>query len=385
MTGRPSSGFALPVTLFALMVIGLMVTAAFFTSRQEVRIGQSTERTATAFYSTERAINQVLSSWQQSNYAWMDQWEDTTFSDTVDHVSYTIQITRLNDLLYFADATGTLIAGNLLAGASRRVGMLVRLRTADMDPPAALTAQGPIQIGGSSKINGRDSIPPRWDTTTCGATTNKPGVLSDDTTQISYSGRSYRIFGDPRLVQDTTMDESLFSDFGDVTWDELVAMAEKTYPDNTTITRTAADSVFSGGSYQCRTSTLNNWGAPRTPGSVCHYYYPLIYAAGNLRLSSSSSGQGILLVEGDLDVTGGFSFYGVVVVKGRLKTTGTGGHFYGGVMAENVDFETSQVLGNALVQYSSCAIQRAILYNSAITRARPLAARSWIDLSSLMY
>lgn len=386
MKARSDTGFALPVTIFAMMVIGVMVTAAFFTSRQEARIGVAGESAVRAFYDTERAINEFLAGWSQRNYAWMDDWEDTTVSGSLDNVDYSVRVTRLADKMYFIDAQGTLAQGNLLAGAGRRIGIILRLRTADMDPPAALTAQGPIQIGGSSQINGSDTVPSGWNTTVCDTASfeDMPGIVSDDTTQLTYSGTKYEITGDPAKVQDTTMSDTLFTDFGDLTWTDLVAAAEKTYSSGTTITSIAPDSVLSGGSYQCRTTTLSNWGNPLSSTSVCFSYFPIIYGSGDLKISSSSKGQGILLVQGDLEVTGGFNFYGIAIVRGRLKTTGTGGHFYGAVMAENVDLETSQVLGNAVIQYSSCAVETAVT-NSSITRARPLTQRSWVDLSALVY
>lgn len=70
-------------------------------------------------------------------------------------------------------------------------------------------------------------------------------------------------------------------------------------------------------------------------------------------------------------------------MKGTLSTAGTGGHVQGGVIAANVDLDTSTVLGNALVQFSSCAVTRAVLNNDDLTRMRPLAQRSWVDLSNV--
>ena len=88
-------------------------------------------------------------------------------------------------------------------------------------------------------------------------------------------------------------------------------------------------------------------------------------------------GQGIMLVEGDLSVQGGAQFFGPVIVKGSLKTAGTGGHFNGGVMAANVDLEQSTLLGNAVINYSSCALNRALAGT-----ATPIfvARRSWTEL-----
>ena len=123
---------------------------------------------------------------------------------------------------------------------------------------------------------------------------------------------------------------------------------------------------------------------PRNPTGVCGTHFPVIYGTGDVSINSNKAGQGILLVEGDLDVQGGFTFYGPVIVKGSLKTAGNGGHFQGGVIAANVEFDLSTVIGNAVVQYSTCAVTRAILNNSSLTRARPLENRSWVGLSSVI-
>ena len=80
-------------------------------------------------------------------------------------------------------------------------------------------------------------------------------------------------------------------------------------------------------------------------------------------------------MEGDLAVQGGFEFFGIVVVRGKLKTNGTGGHFNGAVMAANVDLDDNTVLGNALVQYSSCTVHKAL---TAASPATLLRSRGWV-------
>ena len=64
-------------------------------------------------------------------------------------------------------------------------------------------------------------------------------------------------------------------------------------------------------------------------------------------------------------------------VTGHLKTTGTGGHFTGGVLAQNVDLERNTVLGNAVISYSSCAAGMAMKSVASPVLAR---SRSWVDL-----
>jgi hypothetical protein len=119
---------------------------------------------------------------------------------------------------------------------------------------------------------------------------------------------------------------------------------------------------------------------------VCGGWFPIIYAEGDLEIAANETGQGILLVEGDLDISGTHIFYGPVIIKGTLWASGggAGGHFLGGVTAANVVLEETRITGNAVVEYSSCAVSRAVLNNASLTRARPLENRSWVDLSSVI-
>jgi hypothetical protein len=99
---------------------------------------------------------------------------------------------------------------------------------------------------------------------------------------------------------------------------------------------------------------------------------------GNLKLTGGA-GQGILLVDGNLDASGGVQFVGPVIVRGALSVTGngSGARFVGGVMAEDVYLTDSKVAGNAVVSYSSCAIEKALTGSATPTFDR---ARGWIEM-----
>lgn len=94
-------------------------------------------------------------------------------------------------------------------------------------------------------------------------------------------------------------------------------------------------------------------------------------------------GQGILSVEGDLDLRGGFLFYGIIIVQGNFETQGNGNRIIGAVMASNGLLDDQSITGGSEITYSKCTIQRAILNNSSLSRARPLELRSWVDLSAV--
>lgn len=132
----------------------------------------------------------------------------------------------------------------------------------------------------------------------------------------------------------------------------------------------------------CDTDT-RNWGEPRRSGtyvSECVGYSPIVWIrnAGSESRISGGRGQGILLVEGDLDMSGGFEFTGIIIVLGDTKTTGQGAKITGALLAANQAIgDVTYIGGTPVVTYSSCAVAQALL---GTARARPLGERSWVQL-----
>jgi hypothetical protein len=378
-------GFALPVAVFALVVVGVLVTGGFYLARQETRIGVASERATTAFYLAERGAMDVMADWDMSVMGALANWGSTTLTDSTDEGVWNVRVTRMSPRLYFLLATGTVREGSAMFGnASRILGITARVSTADIDPPAALSTIGSLTVGGTSYIIGHDSVPNGWGGYCGPSNPAKPGVLIDSLSNVNTVGVDYEVEGNPPFGEKPNMTADSLLDFGDLGWNDLVAMADIVFPSKVTITKLGPDSTLLAGSYRCNTSNNRNWGDPRDPTGACGSYFPIIYAADAMSINAGDYGQGILLVENDLAIQGGFTFYGPVIVRGTLSTAGTGGHFNGGVIAANVNLETSTVLGNALVQYSSCAVTRAILNNANLSRARPLEDRSWVDLTSVI-
>jgi hypothetical protein len=386
MEKQSRGGFALPAAVFALVVVGVLVTGGFYLARQETRIGVASGRATTAFYLAERGANEVMSQWDVARFGVLPTWGTASVTDTTDSGIWSVNVTRMSSRLYFLLGSGRVTGGSAVYGeAGRMVGVVARLRSANMEPRAALTTIGELTFGGSAQIFGFDDPPTIWPGQCDPPGAAKPGVLIDDTANIKYIGGTKSIDGEPPVDEDDQMTPADLLVFGDMTWDELVSLAEKVYPlGESTITQLTPDSVDVGGAWVCNKARRDNWGDPYRPTGLCGTYFPIIYSKGNLKIAASDPGQGILLVEGDLEVSGGHEFFGPVIVKGTLKTTGTGGHFVGGVVAANVSLESSTVLGDAVVQYSKCTVQRAVQYNSALTQVRPLERRSWVDLSAVI-
>jgi len=229
---------------------------------------------------------------------------------------------------------------------------------------------------GSAEVHGEDTTPMAWSGLCTGSLNDKPGIVTDDTTLIATRSQA-EITGTPRYEQDSTIGDSTFTDFGGLNWTELTGLATKVLPGGTI--NTVGPSVVGGA---CDTSDLQNWGDPDNPSNACGGYFPIIHVQGDARRQSGGVGQGILLVEGALDLRGNFAFYGLIIVQGTFSTQGNGNRVIGGVFAGNASLETQALVGGSVVQTSTCATTRAVESNAALNRARPLAVRSWVDLSA---
>ncbi len=131
---------------------------------------------------------------------------------------------------------------------------------------------------------------------------------------------------------------------------------------------------YIGGS-ECNIADPMNWGEPLNESALCGDYFPIIHVTGDVHITGIR-GQGILLVDGDMRVQGGFQFNGIVIVKGTLQTTGTGAHFNGGVVVMNENNEENDIRGNATINYSSCAIEKAKNTRLGVVRVD----HSWTEL-----
>jgi len=375
-TGRPLArnrdGFALLLALGAIVVISALVAGSFMISTRDVRTARVSASRESAQLRAENALFQLRENAQTQASALPSIGSTIRWTPT--YGGGDAWITKLSDNMFLltSDATS---GGNLASNSAKsRVSMLLVRNMPQMEFLGALTVRGATQIGGSSFINGHDTNPDGWACPTPGAT--KPGVVTPPPgNNITYSGcnAGQCIDGNPDVLQDTrASDNATYFQYGSTGWNDLKLLAKK-IPGNIGAMYVAPTTRADG---TCKSDDLLNWGDPLRVGGPCEGYFPIIYVDGDAKINRLR-GQGVLLVEGDLEVQGGYEFYGPVIVKGRLKTTGTGGHFTGGVMAANVDLEQNQVLGNAVISYSSCALATALRNSAALT---PVRQRGWADL-----
>lgn len=373
-----SRGFALPVAMFALVLVGVIAVGSFYMTRQDSRVSVAGKHAGIALNLAEAGITEVLAAWQTDSFPNLPAWTPVTAVDTTPEGNWAVDITRITDRLYFLQSTSEVsLGGAVLSGATRTLGMMVRISTPQLDPPAALMTRGAINVAGGALIQGNDRTPPGWDDVCDDPGDAKPGILTDDTTGVNLIGGG-EIEGDPPTEQDSSISDSTFTSFGDFDWDDLVSLANIRVAGGS-FGRIGPDSTVSGG---CDTTSRLNWGNPANPAGACGSYFPMIYVAGNATMQGGGFGQGILLVEGDLSLRGNFFFSGIIIVQGRFQTQGSGNRILGGVMANNAMLLDQSLVGGSIVSYSSCAAEQSVLNNLNLTRPRPLQTRSWVDLSS---
>lgn len=385
MSTTDRRGFALPAAIGALVIMGVLVTAGFFMARQEVRIGVASNYTNMAVNVAQAGANEVMANWNGYKLGNIAVWADTTIVDTIANGIWTVEIRNANNFIYHLDVSGEVTeGGELWAGARRRIGIVTKMVYADIDPPAALTTRGKTVVKGNAEIDGTDNTPASWAPyCTTIPQRDTTGVMTNDTSAIGTSGKG-AVIGNPSYAQDSTIVDSTFTNFGDMDWAELTALAQAEGKDITSLgtsINNTGPAVTGGG--RCNEAVLTNWG-DTLPTAPCGAYFPLIYHGGpELVIQSGGMGQGVLLVDGTLDLRGGFLFYGIIIVQGDFETQGNGNRIIGAVMASNGLLDDQSITGGSEISYSKCTVMRAILNNSSLSRARPLDQRSWVDLTAV--
>ena len=370
---RGDRGFALAIAIFALVIIAALIVGIFFAANQEMRLGMNSRTSVRALGASEAGLNATVANWQTGTWNALAVGDSAALTPGIlasNGGSYAGWVRRLNTQLFLIKSTGT----DPQNSAQRTLAGFVRLQMIDMNFRAALTVRGSTTVGGSALLDGRDTPPAAW--TECPTTglDTLPGLSIPTTSGSSIDLGN--INGDPKVVQDATINDSTFFKYGDLDWDELVAMATMVFPAGDVGPLNQVGPV--GTTTACTTSNMSNWGDPHRSASTrgCWNYFPIIYVNGNLKMTGGF-GQGILLVTGDMEIAGGAEFYGPAIIRGHLKSTGTGGLFLGGVMAANVDMESNTVLGNSLINYSSCALATALRGSSP---GRMFRERSWAEV-----
>ena len=373
-TLRARPGFSLGLAMFALVLLGALAAGILFATSQQYKLGANTLTQSRALSAAEFGQYSAYSGWDRA-------WNMLPTGSTVtrnyasgDGSMSTVRVTKLNQNVFYLDAVGTAGSGGDW-DARRRTGLLVRLFVPSFTAPGALTTRGLVRIGGSTTLIGRDTSFAGWDCPAAGGAVAGAAVPSLSNLTLGGTCSGFTCLQGSPLVAITPIaaDTNTYFDYGDTDWNEMVAAADK----QVVGTLTGVNPVLNGTT--CDYARTTNWGDSRrlSPRGACESYFPVVYAPGDLTINGTQ-GQGILLVNGNLNIQGGFEFYGQVIVRGAMKLTGTGNKLNGSVMAASIIDSTAitTASGNSTIRYSRCAINAAARSSATPT---PVLQRAWSE------
>ncbi len=348
-------GFVLPTVIFTMVILGLIGVAALSTANDEHRSSRAMRESGAALYAAEAGASWIL----RTQVAGTKTVLDTLYASMAPGDSVDLGVSALpsgasyHGMFYREDAGGAGLY--LLTVEARGAGpwggqhtvTLALSESGGIPITAALKAIAEVERDDAS-ILGTDAVPPGWGPMCSGALNDVPGITW--TGDLDVNPLSV-VTGDPPIVHDPTITLTNMFEWGDLNRDSLVAMADITLNGDLA---TIGPSVTGGPPPQCDTSDPWNWGAPKLPGHPCHDYFPIIHAT-NIEIENGGSGQGILIVDGELEIEGlPFEWYGIIINQDEIEIEDNITVYGAILMNGQIEIED-----NPVIQYSQCAIDRA--------------------------
>lgn len=366
--------------LGGLVIIGVMIAGVFFTSNQELRVGTNTFVQERAFRAAEFGLNSVLASWQNSEMLLLPigGTREIVYDSSAQGWRDTVKITRLNTTGYLIASTGTAIGG-IQGSSRRRTALLVRISVPSLRTKAAVTTGGDVNMS-MTPIVGLDTSPLGW--LDCPVPEDSvAAVIVPDSADILFKNTcplDLCLVGTPKLLESPAATDSVtYNDFVDETFSDLTRLGAKVFNSSSSIPN-RFEPVVTGGS--CTTTSSRNLGDPArgSPAGACESYFPIVHSQGSGYTLSlrGGSGQGILLVDGDLEISGDFTFYGPVIVKGKFAGKNSA-KIHGALLVANSAGGINTFANTSTVTYSSCAIKKA--FENALPPKR-VVERAWVEV-----
>jgi hypothetical protein len=135
---RSRQAFVLVAALVAIVLIALLITAAFFATGQDLSITRAELREQQTFAYAEYAMAHAVSDWSAADRKKIAVGEPTSLATSPDDpLQSTVFVTRLDTAIYSVVAEARLLTPDA-SGFVRRVGLLVR---GDRSPPVRLPEQ----------------------------------------------------------------------------------------------------------------------------------------------------------------------------------------------------------------------------------------------------
>jgi hypothetical protein len=331
---RGEDGIVLAVVILALVVLSVAGIAALIAGADEELSGRAMRESAEAFYAAEAGLNQVEATLSDSVAAAMEPGESLDLGWHVldDGASYHAEIVRFDNAgsqpLFRVTSEGRSRGGG---GAQKT--LTLSLTALDGEPDlgyccsAAATVRGEVKLknleGFAARLSGIDTVPPAWDPVCADhQREDHPGLIVQDSADFSQASGT-TLEGVPPLVEDTTMADSTFDNYGGMSWDSVKALGDFVIGEDNEEFRLNntppgdpyapmgdidpsnglpedKDDWWIGPRYNadgtCNTSHPLNWGS-EDPNDPCFDYFPVIVTRGEIELKGSFYGQGIWLMD----------------------------------------------------------------------------------------
>lgn len=452
-------GFAMPAVIVALVIMGTLGVAAIMTSSDDTRSSRALRESGEAFYAAEAGLSDAWSTWNKTQVGALNEGESLDLGwKTLDNgTTYRAQVTRTDNgnntqAVYWLRVEGR---GADPQSGQRTLSLYLTLRTRTPFERAAAVTRGDVHMGDDNRSSGpncgwgcrtngepwmigQDGPPDTWDPNTCTDPNDRPAILTDDDTPVDMHAENdgfhqapnpaSQSVTDPIVADPNQVDDNTFTQFGGLTKQDLINMADHTFPpwdglpNGTTYpTVNCADGngiLFENSAQPatcvCDTGNPMNWGS-NDPANPCYNYHPIIYLPDGAEIrgiipgtDDCGYGQAIVISNGPVKMghhdcgpgygpnAKNYEFAGIAIVQGCLELV-YGTSFFGTAFVDDDmsgsghpdcdvsgGFEGNGLIGNmnTTYQFSSCAVRRALDANNldpAVRGWQRLPSRSFFE------
>lgn len=337
----PRAGIALLLAVLLLLLLGVLSTGMLTIATHQVRAAAAIEDRERARLAAENAAVDAFAAWSTRDHLGDAVGAVPPPGSSEAGPGTGVVVERLNPGLFMLRARAR-IGAALPGGALAHIALLVRAVTPEevlAGFPAALTTPGPVTVRAGATIDGMDADRMGVDSGPC------PGEAAQALEHI-FGGRSTpgiatapdmvpdiagSVTGVPAIRRVPGLRRPPEASLGPVPWDRITALAQGSGPDPAVLRHAGGDLVVRGG-----------------------------------------TGQGILVVEGNLVLTDSARFHGVILVRGHVQLA-RGASVYGAIRSG-----TGATLDTAALAFRVCPIWRAVTLNPALDRAFRPEGRWWV-------
>jgi hypothetical protein len=246
--------------------------------------------------------------------------------------------------------------------------------------PAAITVRGAAEIEDDAIVDGHDALPPGWTCAGC-IDDDRPGIVIEDLSELDIDDDAV-VLGEPPAVEDATMGDLTFQQFGPVSWAEVKALATRTvgaFGEDVTLrpgssTRKNRYGPHKNPDGSCDTRHPLNFGS-NDPGDACYDHFPIVLLRGEVEVKGDGYIQGLFVMDydadgigGELDLEGdGLTFAGVILGRGCIEIQDRS-TFYGAIYLDGAAYNQSNcppddpihIQENGAVHWSSAVVGRTV-------------------------